>query len=143
MSSDAERIAFDTEMISGFTTTPLRFGSISEDDRITTEDNLWMNCNLIPGESFAGSIGTSASYIKKRLGMYEVTVWDREENGFADILRKLDEIENLFIGRSLNSGNTVITRTRTMPMSSYNGWSGKQITISYLASEQVSRTPIL
>ena len=140
MSSDAERIAFDTEIIATFdATVPLRFGSISEDDRITTEDNLWMNCVLVPGEAFAGSVGTSATYIKKRLGMYEITVWDREEKGFADILRKLDTIEDLFIGRSLNSGNTVITRAMIMPMSPYKGWNGKQITISYMTSEQVSR----
>jgi len=139
MSADAERIAFDTEIITTFTTTPLRFGTVQENDRITTEDNLWLQCRLVPGGSFNGSIGTNSVYLKKRLGMYEMTVWDREEHGDADIIRAIDSIENLFIGKAINFGKTIITRTNCLPVGSKDGWQGKQITISYTTSEQVNR----
>ena len=122
MSRDSDRILLYTIIRDKYDgVVPVRFDTIQEDDDVISSDSPWIMCMIDPYDSRQHGLGVSTS-VRRTLGMLVVRIYDREENGYADILRMEDEIEGLFLHKSFNNGSLRIKRISSVKRDAYKGW---------------------
>ncbi len=139
MSYDNDRISFYTELSNAWgVTTPLRFDSIHSDDQITTGNAPWIHCNINHMGTQQKSLGTS-NVLYQTLGSFDVDIYDREEKGFANILKYADTIRTLFIGKSLSSMTIRVISVSILKRENYKGWNSRRVLIHFESNEYTSR----
>jgi hypothetical protein len=140
MSYDSDRIAFYSELQTKWgSTTPLRFDSIQENDQITRGTDPWIHCNIDHFDTRQTSLGVATSVMYRTLGAFMIDVYDREENGFAQIMRHADTLNKMFMGKMLNNGLILVDRVSILTREPYMGWNSKRVSIHFTSTEYVSR----
>jgi len=145
MGYSVQRIAFYTALKYGLNSSiPIRFDSILDNDPITTSGNLWVKCHIEPMETFQHSIGTS-NPLERTPGLLIVNLYDREKNGYADILRQCDVIKDIFLRKSFDSGRIRINKVQIKKkgenissfskVNSHNNWISYVVIVLYTADE--------
>jgi len=140
MSYDSARIALYTVLNSNIDQAliGLRFDTIMEEDPITDGSMPWIRAVLEPFETFQKSIGSSTP-LDSTLGFLNCEIYDREENGFAEIFRIADTLKQLFMGKRFDSGKIIIDRVSLLTRPAYHSWNSKLVQINYISNEQSTR----
>jgi len=133
MSHDSERIALYSALQTALPVdTTLRFESVRENDTILDSDELWVLCKITPYLSHQKNLGVS-NPLKRSLGLFSVEIYDREENGFADIYRMIDTLEAAFLHETFDSGTLYIDRITHTTHQAIKGWNRMDVVIDYHA----------
>jgi hypothetical protein len=140
MSYDSDRIAFYTEMLTEWgSRTPIIFDTVSDDDKVTQGSDPWVNCFLEPIETSQKNIGTSTSVLYRTPGLFIVDIYDREDNGSAEILRLADVVRDIFLGQFLNGSAIYVKKVSLLRREPYLGWNSRRSLVYYESTEYTSR----
>jgi hypothetical protein len=137
LSFDSQRIAFETELIGAFGSSyEILFDTVPDDDFVTKYDEIWLRCYIDPYDDHQKNMGT-ANPLDRTLGMFVVEIFDREENGSAEILRIADSVKELFKRKTYN-GETRVDRIKTGKRPISKGWNCRVVNIMYHSDETSS-----
>ena len=131
MSYDSTRIALYSELLDKIDQNiiSLRFDTIKEEDPITLTHKPWIRCFLEPIETSQHNLGTSTP-LDKTIGFLMIEIYDREENGYAEILRIADFIKSLFYRKSFQNGDIIINKATILNKKTYLEWNCKVLQLT-------------
>jgi len=131
VSHNNDRIALYTAVNNAFSSVcPIRFDTLPEADGIISSDSVWIHCELEPIKSRQKSLGAT-NPMKRTLGLLTIKIYDREENGSADIFDIMELIETTFLHKSFNSGTLYIDDIQFVNKSAVKGWICKLAIVHY------------
>jgi hypothetical protein len=140
MSYDNDRIVFYTEIITQWgATTPILFDSVSDDEPITKGNDPWIHCNIVPLTTKQKSLGTSTSVLYRTPGLFTIDIYDRVNNGIAEILRLADKVKGIFLGKAFDSSMILVNGVSVDRREEYNGWNSRRVNIHFESNEKVDR----
>ena len=139
MSYDNDRIQFYTTLNTLWgSTTPIRFDTIQDNDQISKGSVPWIHCNIDPYETDQGNLG-STNILHRTQGIFTIDIYDRTNNGFAQILKYADTIKTAFVSSYLSDNSIRVGKVSILSRESYEGWSSKRVQINYVSNEYVQR----
>ena len=140
MSYDNDRISFYTSMNTLWgETTPIRFDTIQDQDKITVGSDPWIHCNIDHSDTQQKSLGANTAVLYQTLGMFMIDVYDRKEKGFAQILKYADILRLHFMGRSLNSNTIRVTSVSILKREPFQGWNSRRVMVNFESNEYTNR----